>query len=465
MIRTSKCRYKTLAGTDHWFLGVPFRQLLATRLASQAADGVFEAALAGYILFSPNRAADAGTIAVGLAVVLLPFSVVGPFVGVVLDRVDRRRTLITCGALRSVIALLAAVVLARNSSGESAALVVLAIALLAASRLVLSGISAALPLVVAGDDLVASGGFSTTAGTAATAVGAGLGAGVRAIAGSSDRGLAVVALAAAAAYAASALVSRSAPPHSWGPSPGLAAGYAPGDFVADLRRAAADVAAGARHLWSRRRARDALIAVNAGRIGYGIVFVSTLLLMRARPGHPSGTVIGLGGVLAGLAVGTVAGALLAPRLARRLGRQSVVTLGLVVGGATAMLAAPVGSRLVLVCVSPLLGLGVQLAKVSSDALIQLDVDDGSRGRAFTIVDMAFSVTYVAAAALAAACVPPNGLAPVALGLGGASWLLSGAVHGLVARTAQQPAHGSDEGADQGGRRGGNARTDRDARRR
>ena len=259
---------------------------------------------------------------------------------------------------------------------------------------------------------------------------------MRALAGGGDRGLAVVALAAAVAYTASALVPRGAPERSWGPALELGGGYPRGRVWSDLCRAARDVAAGGRRLWSRRTARDALLAVNGGRIGYGMVFVSTLLLTRNRPGHPSGAGLGLVAVVAGLAVGTVAGAVVAPRLARALGRPTLVTVGLALGGVTAATAVPAGSTLLLVCVSPLLGLGQQLAKVSSDALIQLDVDDETLGRAFAIVDMAFSVTYVGAAGLAAACIPATGRAPLPLGLSGAGWLLCAGLHALSGRSRQ-----------------------------
>lgn len=405
--------------------------MLAARLVSQAADGVFEAALAGYVLFSPERAAGAGTIAVGLAVVLLPFSIVGPFVGVILDRVDRRRTLRAAGVLRAVLALLAALVLTTSGGAEGGALVVLAIGTLACSRLVLSGVSAVLPLVVAGEDLVAAGGFATTSGTAATAVGAGLGAAVRALAGRSDRGLAVVALTAAVAYLAAALAAHHAPPGRWGPVHRARADDSSRRLSTDVARAARDVAAGVRQLWSQQPARDALLAVNGARFGYGVVFVSTLLLLRDRPGHSAGTLTGLGSVGAGLALGTCAGAVLGPRLARVTGRPNAVSIGLALGGATALLAAPVGDPVLIIAVSPLLGLGQQLAKVSSDALIQLEVDDANRGRAFTVVDVAFSVSYVGAAAIAAGVVPASGRAPVALGVAGAGWLLSAAVHARV----------------------------------
>jgi MFS family permease len=71
-----------------------FRQLFAVRVTSQFSDGVFQVALASYVLFSPERQPDAASIAAALASVLLPFSVLGPFVGVFLDRWSRRQVLL-----------------------------------------------------------------------------------------------------------------------------------------------------------------------------------------------------------------------------------------------------------------------------------------------------------------------------------------------------------------------------------
>ena len=45
------------------FLGIPeYRRLLATRLASQWGDGLFQAGLAGAVLFNPERQADPAAI-------------------------------------------------------------------------------------------------------------------------------------------------------------------------------------------------------------------------------------------------------------------------------------------------------------------------------------------------------------------------------------------------------------------
>ena len=84
----------------HLLRGTWFRRLFAVRVASQLTDGVFQVALASYVVFSPERAPGPGAIAAALAVVLLPFSVLGPFVGVLLDRWSRRQVLARANFVR-----------------------------------------------------------------------------------------------------------------------------------------------------------------------------------------------------------------------------------------------------------------------------------------------------------------------------------------------------------------------------
>jgi len=49
--------------------------------SAQFGDGLFQAALAGAILFNPDRAAEPLAIAGAFAVLFLPYSVLGPFAG------------------------------------------------------------------------------------------------------------------------------------------------------------------------------------------------------------------------------------------------------------------------------------------------------------------------------------------------------------------------------------------------
>ena len=55
-----------------------FRRLLAVRLLSQLSDGVFQVALAAYVVFSPEKQASPGAVASAMAVLLLPYSLLGP---------------------------------------------------------------------------------------------------------------------------------------------------------------------------------------------------------------------------------------------------------------------------------------------------------------------------------------------------------------------------------------------------
>ena len=57
----------------------------------QFTDGLFQSALASFVLFSPERQPSAQTAALAFSVVLLPYSLIGPFVGTLLDRFSRQR--------------------------------------------------------------------------------------------------------------------------------------------------------------------------------------------------------------------------------------------------------------------------------------------------------------------------------------------------------------------------------------
>ena len=67
-----------------------FWRLLELRMASQFGDGLFQAGLAGALLFNPERAASAWAVAGAFAVLFLPYSLIGPFAGALLDKWDRR---------------------------------------------------------------------------------------------------------------------------------------------------------------------------------------------------------------------------------------------------------------------------------------------------------------------------------------------------------------------------------------
>ena len=59
------------------------------RWLGQISDGIFQSGLASFVLFSPERQPNAVAAAIAFSVVLLPYSVIGPYVGIFLDRISR----------------------------------------------------------------------------------------------------------------------------------------------------------------------------------------------------------------------------------------------------------------------------------------------------------------------------------------------------------------------------------------
>ena len=70
-----------------------FRKLLWIRLSGQGGDGIFQAALVASVVFSPDQQNTAKGLLAASAVTILPYTLLGPFVGVFIDRWPRRKIL------------------------------------------------------------------------------------------------------------------------------------------------------------------------------------------------------------------------------------------------------------------------------------------------------------------------------------------------------------------------------------
>ncbi|MFD0850917.1 MFS transporter, partial [Actinomadura adrarensis] len=195
--------------------GRDFRRLYATRLTSQLTDGIFQVALVNYVFFSPERQTTAGQAAAAFAVTLLPYSVLGPFVGVFIDRWRRRQILVWTPVIR---ALLVAAVAGLVAAGEDGAVFFVGVLVaLGINRFFLASLSAGLPLVVKRDHLVTANAFSVTSGTIISFVGGGIGYGLRGVFGAGDPGTAMVLVAAAVFYFGAGLVATRIPRLVLGP--------------------------------------------------------------------------------------------------------------------------------------------------------------------------------------------------------------------------------------------------------
>ena len=193
-----------------------FRRLYATRLAAQCADGVFQASLASAVFFNPDHQTDPKQAAAGFVVLLLPYSLVGPFAGVFLDRWRRQRVLVIGNIVRSGFVVATATLLL-VSGPRGIGFDIAALAAVSVNRFYLSALSASLPHVVTRTQLVLANAVTTTSGTVIAAIGGGIGLAIRRWAGSGDGGSAVVAISACVLYATSALVAAVMPAGLLGP--------------------------------------------------------------------------------------------------------------------------------------------------------------------------------------------------------------------------------------------------------
>ncbi|QKW20756.1 MFS transporter [Kitasatospora sp. NA04385] len=394
--------------------GPGFRRLLTVRLFSQLSDGVFQASLAAYALFSPDKQSSPAEIAAALAVVTLPFSAIGPFTGVMLDRWRRRQVLLTGNLVRCGLCLLTALLLVVGVPRwvfYTAALLVMGI-----NRFILAGLSASLPRVVEPSALVTANAVSPTLGAVVAAGGGGLGLAVGLLASGSNGNALTVALS-ALLYLVAALAVRPIAPDELGPD--LRRELPP------LRQALAtawhDLLAGLRHLLREcRPAVRALAAVSLAKFCYGVLTVVVLMLCRYtfnRADDLDGGLATLGLAVGLSAVGFFLAAAVSPWATRRFGLHGWMTLCLA-GSAVFVPALGLTFREVpAMAAALLLGVVTQGTKICADTLVQESVEDEYRGRVFAIYDVLVNVAFVAAAAATALVLPLDGRSvPVMVGL-------------------------------------------------
>ena len=394
-----------------------FRRLFATRLTSQAADGAFQAALASLFFFSPEKQTSAGSVAAAFATLLLPYSLVGPFAGVLLDRWRRRQILVVANLLRAAMVLGVATLSLADVTGWPLYAAVLAC--LSVNRFFLAGLSAALPHVVTRDELVMANSVSTTTGTVVAITGGGIGLALKRLLGDGTTADAKVIVVAALGYALSAALAARMDKDLLGPD--LAA--EPPETRAAVRRVARGLVDGAQHVWHHRAAGHALAAIGGHRFFYGISTITAILLFRSYFNDPDDVEAGLSG-LAGVFAASGAGFFLAAVVTPEVTLKIRTSTWIVVCFSMAAVAEAVFvvflTEWLLYVGAFVLGIAAQGSKICVDTIVQTSVDDAYRGRVFSFYDVIFNIAFVSAAAFGAVALPPDGnsravFAVVALG--------------------------------------------------
>lgn len=401
----------SVRGLGHLLQVRGLRRLVYVRLLSSFGDGAFQGALAVLVLFSPERQSEPAEIAAGFVVLLLPYSIVGPFAGALLDRWSRRRVIVWANLIRCLLVGIVALQIAADL--PNIVLFVTALLIMGVGRFVGSGLSASMPHTVAKDSLVGANALATTSGAIATAAGGGYAIALRGLLGDANGRVAIVTATVLLFYLASALIALRFRLMELGPDET--------DEPAQTFRAVLQgFASGLHHVIARPTVGLAVLVVMAVRFNFGMCTMVVLLLFQKyfteplwvlRPGPA-----GIAEVLAVGALGVFSGAVITAPVVRRLGRTRWLVILLTV---VSVLVLIFGSRFTIwstLVTTFAVGFAYQSSKVCMDSVVQADSDDAYVGRVFALYDTANNLSYVLAFCLGVLIVPSrgNGLGAVVL---------------------------------------------------
>ena len=450
------------SGAQHSFLGDlravlaerNFRRLFATRLISQIGDGMFTAGLGAYVFFNATSFPNPGAAAAAFAVLYLPYSLIGPFAGVFIDRWSRRQILVWSAVLRASFVAVTASLVASGRLGVP--LYVSVLAVLGVNRFFLSSLSAALPHVVSEETLVMANSVAPTAGTIVAFIGGLAGIAIHFATGGGQGGSAVTLLVAGGLYLIAGAIGATMHRDLLGPPP-LAEGERRRGLLDELGIVVNGLISGARHVWQRRPVAAALGATGSQRAMYGILLLTSILLYRNYFFRESGANSALGHftlVIIAAAIGYGSAAVVTPIATRRLSKAAVITVALALGGVVTGVLGPTFAQPTFLALSLILGLVAQGVAICSVTIIQQRMDDDYRGRVFALYDMLFNVPFVLGALVAAQIIPDSGKSYLLVAVAAAGYLLAAAAYGMVSRqellAGPDPAGSSPAGPSAGG---------------
>src|SRR5918996_1560805 len=342
-----------------------FTALMGAQWLGQMADGLVATALAKLITFGGAAGFDpesARTPREALLIILftfLPYTLFSPFVGVLIDRWDRRRLLIGANALRAVI-LLMIVVVGLGRLGDPALYVSLLL-VLAGTRLLLAIKGASLPAVLGERDLLQGNSISQAGSAVFQLVGAGAAFVASAAVGTPvilAVGVVVYVLATGAAWFTGSL--------------GYATRVTP--LRQEVGRIFRDMLEGFREVARRAAA------------GLAPAFISREFVVEQSTSTAVAGAVG--------ALGAVAGFVTAATVRRRVRPIRIVTGALVLGGAGMLAFGGIINLAGISLMAFTVGISFFLGKVGVDTMMQEALADSYRGRGFSLQDIAYNFSWI-----------------------------------------------------------------------
>jgi hypothetical protein len=378
-----------------------FTFLMGAQWLAQAADGLVGVSLAKHIAFggqagfSLDEARSTEEVLRIVLLTILPYAFISPFMGVLIDRWDRRRLLILANGFRALV--LAVIVAVGFERIGDPALYGSFLLLLASTRLLLAIKGASLPAVLDERELL-HGNSLSQAGSALFQLG---GAGVALVgSGLLDSRLLVAGGAAVylvAAFSASAIRRL-----------GYREKVVP--LSQEIGRILTDLAEGVREVGRRPMAALSLASFLGLRALVSLVVLAVALASRAylaREGSLESAIPAAAGAL-GAAVGFFS----AHSLKDRVPAVRILVSALIVAGAGVLTFGGIITLVGLSLVAFVVGLGFFLGKVAVDTLMQEALADSFRGRGFGLQDLVYNLSWIIPSLILWAAWSPQGVRPL-----------------------------------------------------
>jgi MFS family permease len=386
------------------------RKLLLLRWTGQMTDGIFQSALASFVLFSPERQPDAKSAAAAFAVVLLPYSVIGPLVGTILDRFSRQRIILFANLFRALTLIFIAGLIRNGATGVE--LTIFVLIAFGVNRLILAGLSAGLPLLLDSSSgrttLVSVNAIAVTGGTVFVVIGGGIGIGVRNLLDgrvTADQADALLISLGSITFFLAALFALLLKKNDLGPLPHEVR-------KESVTQAYREMVAAFKFL---RKIKDCFLGINATAIqrsGLTALTLMALLLNRNTfhdPADPESGLAGFAFAITVAGIGITIGAILAPFGVAKFGRHRWIRISLLASAVLPIALAFNQNQFFLVATGFFAGMAGQGVKVTNDALVQSKIADQFRGRVFAVYDVIVNAGIVGGAIIAALVLPSDGL--------------------------------------------------------
>ncbi len=356
-----------------------FARLVSARYASQFGDGLFQAFIFARLVFlDTDKQSTAAQVAKAVSLLIIPFSLIGPFAGVFIDRWSRRLILTWTPVLKAVCLV---PLLFINASW---AIYTLALVNVSANRFYLTTAGAVTPSLVEDRELLVGNAITGSAGTVITAAGLAIGSRIAGHVNPKALLVAVIVLWPVSAWLASRIANA------------LRASRPDVGIREDIVRVAREFVSGGRRLFATPRALAPVTSVFWDQMLINTVAVLSVVVFKDQFNQG---IASYSNIVIAAGFGVLAGMVTVGFLEARFTREQIMALAFGIAGVASILVALKITSVTILLLTFILAMTFPWRKTPADTLVQESLPNRYRGRVFAIQDIAFTMPRVFAALL------------------------------------------------------------------